>query len=129
RTRLGTGDGPGPRLPARSAGLRLTAAHPGTLPSGSEGGSGWRAVTFTGPGEVRTVVALPMDTVDGAATKLLWLSLGLGLAVCVGVVVLGGGAVRLGLRPLTRVEHTARHITGGALGLSVPVADPDTEVG
>ncbi|MFC7510371.1 hypothetical protein ACFQV4_01605 [Streptomyces thermocarboxydus] len=36
---------------------------------------------------------------DGATTKLLWLSLGLGVAVAVGVITLGNGAVRLGLRP------------------------------
>ncbi|MFJ4438983.1 sensor histidine kinase [Streptomyces sp. NPDC088923] len=129
RVRLGTDDGPGPRLPERSAALRLTGRQARALPSGDGRGSAWRAVAFTGPDGIRTVVALPLDTVDGATTKLLWLSLGLGLVVCVGVVVLGGGAVRLGLRPLTRVEHTARHITRGALGLSVPVADPDTEVG
>ncbi|MDT0418413.1 HAMP domain-containing sensor histidine kinase [Streptomyces sp. DSM 41982] len=129
RVSLGTDDGPGPKLPRQAAALRLTGRQPRTLAAEDEGGSAWRAVTFTGPGGIRTVVALPLDTVDGATAKLLWLSLGLGLAVSVGVVVLGGGAVRLGLRPLTRVEHTARHITKGALGLSVPVADPDTEVG
>ncbi|WP_030994712.1 sensor histidine kinase [Streptomyces sp. NRRL F-5630] len=128
RVRLGTDDSPGPKLPRQAAALRLTG-HPRTLSAEDEDGSAWRAVAFTGPGGIRTVVALPLDTVDGATAKLLWLSLGLGLAVSVGVVVLGGAAVRLGLRPLTRVEHTARHITKGALGLSVPVADPDTEVG
>ncbi|CAM5322223.1 hypothetical protein SHIRM173S_11390 [Streptomyces hirsutus] len=86
-------------------------------------------IVHSGPDHMRTVVALPLDTVDGATTKLLWLSLGLGIAVAVGVVALGNGAVRLGLRPLTRVEYTAQHITDGALELNVPVADPDTEVG
>ncbi|WP_433340057.1 sensor histidine kinase [Streptomyces sp. CA-253872] len=129
RTHLGADDGAGPRLPERLAALPLADGSPGTLPSRDENGSAWRAVTSEGPEGTRTVVALPLDTVDGATAKLLWLGLGLGLAVAVGVVVLGGGAVRLGLRPLTRVERTARHITQGALGLSVPVTDPDTEVG
>ncbi|GAA3122063.1 hypothetical protein GCM10020254_81760 [Streptomyces goshikiensis] len=70
-----------------------------------------------------------IEAVDGATTKLLWLSLGLGLAGATSVVILGNGAIRLGLRPLTRVEQTAQQITDGALGLSLPVTDPDTEVG
>ncbi|MFC9619003.1 sensor histidine kinase [Streptomyces sp. NPDC056930] len=130
RTSLGRGTGPGPQLPQRAADLDLTAARPSTVPAeGDAGGSGWRVISYSGPDHMRAVVALPLDTVDGATTKLLWVSLGLGAAVAVGVVVLGNGAVRLGLRPLTRVERTAQHITEGALELNVPVGDPDTEVG
>ncbi|MFB8266058.1 sensor histidine kinase [Streptomyces sp. NPDC055955] len=130
RTHLGSSDVPGPRLPRQAADLNLSAGRPSTLPA-EEGahGSGWRVVSYDGPDHMRAVVALPLDTVDGATTKLLWLSLGLGAAVAVGVVVLGNGAVRLGLRPLSRVERTAQHITEGALELNVPGADPDTEVG
>lgn len=130
RTSLGSSDDPGPRLPREAADLHLPAGRPSTV--GAEGGaagSDWRVIVYSGPNHMSTVVALSLDTVDGAATKLLWLSLGLGAAVAVGVVVLGNFAVRLGLRPLTRVEHTAQHITRGALELNVPVADPDTEVG
>lgn len=130
RTSLGSGDGPGPRLPQRAADLHLTAGRPSTVPAEDDAsGSGWRVIAYSGPDHMRTVVALPLDTVDGATAKLLWLSLGLGVAVAIGVVALGNGAVRLGLRPLTRVEHTAQHITDGALELNVPVAHPDTEVG
>jgi two-component system, OmpR family, sensor kinase len=127
---LGGGAAPGPLLPRRAAELRLPVGRPTTVRSeDGSSGSGWRVISYRGPDRMRTVVALPLDTVDGATAKLLWLSLGLGLAVAVGVVALGNGAVRLGLRPLTRVERTAQHITEGALELNVPVADPDTEVG
>ncbi|MGW1553969.1 sensor histidine kinase [Streptomyces sp. NPDC002346] len=130
RTSLGSSNTPGPRLPQQAADLDLAAGRPSTLPTEDDAsGSGWRVITYSGPDHMRAVVALPLDTVDGATTKLLWLSLGLGVAVAVGVVALGNGAVRLGLRPLTSVEHTAQHITDGALELNVPVADPDTEVG
>ncbi|MEK8142572.1 HAMP domain-containing protein [Streptomyces sp. M10(2022)] len=44
-------------------------------------------------------------------------------------MLLGGAAVRLGLRPLTRVEHTARSITSGELEQNVTDTSPDTEVG
>ncbi|NMO34755.1 HAMP domain-containing histidine kinase [Streptomyces sp. GMY01] len=128
-TALGDSDTPGPRLPEEAADLHLTAGRPGTLASEDSSGSAWRAVTYSGPDRMRAVVALPLDTVDGATTKLLWVGLALGAAVAAGVVVLGNVAVRLGLRPLTRVERTAQRITEGALGLKVPVADPDTEVG
>ncbi|MFB7547231.1 sensor histidine kinase [Streptomyces sp. NPDC056154] len=130
RASLGSSDSPGPRLPQRAVDLDLPTGRPSTVANeGGATGSGWRVIAYFGPDHMRAVVALPLDTVDGATTKLLWLSLGLGVAVAVGVVVLGNGAVRLGLRPLTRVEHTAQHITEGALELNVPVADPDTEVG
>ncbi|MFE7033855.1 sensor histidine kinase [Streptomyces sp. NPDC057621] len=130
RDSLGSGADPGPLLPRRAADLHLTSGRPTTVPAeDGSSGSGWRVISHAGPDRMRTVVALPLDTVDGATAKLLWLSLGLGLTVAVGVVVLGNGAVRLGLRPLTRVERTAQHITEGALELNVPVADPDTEVG
>ncbi|MGW0460787.1 HAMP domain-containing sensor histidine kinase [Streptomyces tendae] len=130
RTSLGGGHGPGPRLPRKEADLDLRDGRPSTVPAeGDNQGSGWRVITYSGPDRMRTVVALPLDTVDGATTKLLWLSLGLGVAVAVGVVSLGNGAVRLGLRPLTRVEHTAQQVTDGALELNVPVAHTDTEVG
>ncbi|SFE06061.1 two-component system, OmpR family, sensor kinase [Actinacidiphila alni] len=129
-TTLGSGDGAGPKLPRRAAELHLTAGRPSTVPAkDGAGGAGWRVISYTGPDRMRTVVALPLSTVDGATTKLLWLSLGLGVAVAVGVIALGNGAVRLGLRPLTRVERTAQQITEGALELNVPVTDPDTEVG
>ncbi|MEV1025913.1 HAMP domain-containing sensor histidine kinase [Streptomyces sp. NPDC050264] len=127
---LGSSDSPGPRLPRSEADLDLADRRPSTVPSEDGGaGSGWRVISYSSPDRMRSVVALPLETVDGATTKLLWLSLGLGVAVAVGVVVLGNGAVRLGLRPLSRVERTAQHITEGALELNVPVADPDTEVG
>ncbi|MFE7131066.1 sensor histidine kinase [Streptomyces sp. NPDC057638] len=126
---LGSGEDPGPRLPERAADLGLSADKPGTVPAEGDGGSDWRVLPSTGPDGMLAVVALPLDTVDGATTKLLWLGLGLGLTVATGTIVLGNGAIRLGLRPLTRVEHTVEHITRGALALNVPVTEPDTEVG
>ncbi|WP_394427768.1 HAMP domain-containing sensor histidine kinase [Streptomyces sp. SGAir0957] len=130
RTFLGSGTHAGPGLPREAAQLDLTAGRPTTVPSDDDdAGSSWRVVSYAGPDRMHAVVALPLDTVDGATAKLLWVSLGLGVAVAVGVVVLGNGAVRLGLRPLSRVESTAQDITEGALELNVPVTDPDTEVG
>ncbi|MGW2896177.1 sensor histidine kinase [Streptomyces sp. NPDC001212] len=129
RASLGNGDSPGPRLPEKAADLDLDTEKPRTVESEDSSGSGWRVIDHSGPDDMHAVVALPLDTVDGATTKLLWFSVVLGIGVAGGVVILGNVAVRLGLRPLTRVERTAQRITEGALELSVPVTDPDTEVG
>ncbi|MDD9376914.1 HAMP domain-containing sensor histidine kinase [Streptomyces sp. ZAF1911] len=127
---LGQSKEAGPQLPENAADLNFIDGEPTTVPSdrGSEGSS-WRVIADSGPDRMRAVVALPLDTVEGATTKMLWFSIFLGVTVAVGVVLLGNAAIRLGLRPLTRVERTAQQITGGALELTVPVSDPDTEVG
>ncbi|MFF5348142.1 MULTISPECIES: sensor histidine kinase [Streptomyces diastaticus group] len=128
-TSLGQDDTPGPRLPETVGELAPDGGRVATVASAGSSGSDWRVRTHDGPDGMRAVVALPLDTVDGATTKLRWVGLTLGAAAAVGVVTLGGAAVRLGLRPLTRVEQTAQQITAGALRLNVPVDDPDTEVG
>ncbi|WP_070014555.1 sensor histidine kinase [Streptomyces nanshensis] len=125
---LGRADAGGPRLPGRAAELKLPEGRPTTV-AARDGGPEWRVVAYSGPRGMRAVVALPLATVDGATAKLLWFSLGLGVTVFGGVIVLGNVAVRLGLRPLTRVERTAQRVTEGAVELKVPVPDPDTEVG
>ncbi|MEU0131409.1 HAMP domain-containing sensor histidine kinase [Streptomyces sp. NPDC006289] len=125
---LGRGGDGGPRLPARADELSLRNGEPATVET-RDGSAGWRVVADSGPDRMRAVVALPLDTVDGATTKLLWFSAFLGTAVAAGVALLGNAAVRLGLRPLSRVEGTAQRITDGDLNLRVPDTDPATEVG
>ncbi|WP_327367169.1 sensor histidine kinase [Streptomyces sp. NBC_01217] len=125
---LGLTDDRGPRLPTHAAELGLRNDELATVEA-RDGGGSWRIVTDSGPDGMRAVVSLPLDTVDGATTKLLWFSAFLGLVVAAGVAVLGNAAVRLGLRPLSRVEGTAQQITDGALDLRVPDTDPATEVG
>ncbi|MCR8942773.1 HAMP domain-containing histidine kinase [Streptomyces sp. OUCMDZ-4982] len=125
---LGRKDDRGPRLPGRTSQLTLRDSAPATVPAATGDGS-WRVIADSGPDRIRTVVALPLDTVDGATTKLLWFSAFLGVIVAAGVALLGNAAVRLGLRPLSRVEATAQRITDGALDLRVPDTDPATEVG
>ncbi len=76
------------------------------------------------------VVCLPLDTLDGATTKILGFdALLLAVAVLL-LIVVSRWVVRLGLRPLTRMERTARAITGtGDLSVRIPDTDPATEAG
>ncbi|NED12044.1 HAMP domain-containing sensor histidine kinase, partial [Streptomyces sp. SID9124] len=124
---LGSGTG-GPRLPASAAGLALERGRPATVPD-ADGGADWRVVADTGPDGRSVVVALPLDTVEGATSKLLWFSLAIGVVTAAGVGLLGSAAVRLGLRPLARMERTALRITGGEPDLTVADTDPRTETG
>lgn len=107
---------------------RPADGHPATVPA-EDGDGDWRVVADSGPDGMRAVVALPLDSVRDATSRLLWFSLAIGVAAAAGVMLLGSVAVRLGLRPLTRVEHTARSITGGELEQNVSDTSPDTEVG
>ncbi|KOU56493.1 histidine kinase [Streptomyces sp. MMG1533] len=125
---LGGGRDDGPRLPRVVAALGLTDGRPATVPDGTGDGD-WRVMADAGPDGMRAVVALPLDTVEGATSKLLWFSLTMGAVVAAGVVLFGNVVVRLGLRTLTRVELTARRIADGELELRVPDSDADTEVG
>ncbi|WIM99134.1 HAMP domain-containing sensor histidine kinase [Actinoplanes oblitus] len=93
-------------------------------------GTGWR------------VIALPVGTTGGYALfgsslaevrqtsdRLLVIDAGVLLLI---LALLGLGAayvVRLGLRPLTEMEHAAADISGGDLTRRVPGADPHTEPG
>ncbi|MFK0099627.1 sensor histidine kinase [Streptomyces sp. NPDC091040] len=124
---LGSGTGR-PRLPATASGLAPERGRPATVPD-ADGGSAWRVVADTAPDGRRVVVALPLGTVEGATSKLLWFSLAIGVATAAGVGLLGSAAVRLGLRPLARMERTALRITGGESALTVTDTDPRTETG
>ncbi|MFD3581048.1 sensor histidine kinase [Streptomyces sp. NPDC058683] len=126
---LGGGSTPGPKL-ARSTGeLHLTRGRETTIPAESGDGQ-WRVLWRAAPTRGTTyVVALPLDTVEGALSKQLALNAIVLGAALVGLIAIGRTVVRLGLLPLTRMEHTAQGITAGELGLRLPDTDPRTETG
>jgi two-component system OmpR family sensor kinase len=116
---------PAPRLPARlPAGKLITV--------GSVGGSGlrYRVVETHDPEDTGlTVVAVPLKEVDQTLSRLLLVE---GLVIAGVLVALGLSAffvVRLGLRPLSRIEKTAGQIAAGDLSRRVSPATPATEVG
>ncbi|MFF4836912.1 sensor histidine kinase [Streptomyces sp. NPDC001315] len=125
---LGSGTKPGPRLADSVSQLGLRDGHPETVDAA--GGDGrWRVLLSSGPDDMNSVVALPLDTVDGATAKLLWLNVTLLVITVAALLALGRGVVRLGLLPLTRMEHTAERISAGQLDLRLSDTDPRTEIG
>lgn len=119
--------------------LPATIAPAGPLVSGDTSSSGsaftvagtppYRVVVTRLPSRDLLLVGLPLADVDDTLDQLRDTE----LAVAVVVVLLGGGLawwlVRLGLRPLTEITHTAGAITEGNLSLRVARAGPDSEVG
>jgi two-component system, OmpR family, sensor kinase len=76
-----------------------------------------------------TVVAVPLREVDQNLNQLLLVE---GLVLGAVLLVLAGVAwviVRLGLRPLERIGHTAGRIADGELSQRVQETDPRSEVG
>lgn len=107
------GDGkPGPRIGDSLAQLGLHAGHPGTVASVSGDGR-WRVLLSSGPEDMHAVVALPLDSVDATTSKILWLNAVLLVVTVAALLALGRWVVRLGLLPLTRMEHTAERIGQG----------------
>ncbi|WP_031480893.1 sensor histidine kinase [Streptomyces bicolor] len=125
---LGTEAKLGPRLADQAQDLDLRDGHPETV-SAISGDGRWRVLLNPGPDGMSAVVALPLDTVDGATSKLLWLNAVLLAVTIAGLLALGRWVVRLGLLPLTRTERTAQDITAGRLDLRLPDTDPRTEIG
>jgi two-component system OmpR family sensor kinase len=121
-----------PALPRVTAALVAErGGRPFTAPAVS-GSARWRvllvpvrAPAFTG----FAAVAAPLADVDSTVRHLIGIELVVGLAVLLGLVVVGYGVVRSSLRPLVEVEATAEAIAAGDLSQRVPERDPRTEVG
>jgi two-component system OmpR family sensor kinase len=117
---------PAPKLPAK-----IAVDRPITV--GSKGGSGlrYRVVaqpTHDHPG-ITTVVALPLREADATLDRLLRVEALVIGAVLALLAALSYWVVRLGLRPLDRMGHTADAIAGGDLSRRVEPATERTEVG
>ncbi|MFY9808749.1 MAG: HAMP domain-containing sensor histidine kinase [Pseudonocardiaceae bacterium] len=119
----------GPALPALTlATVRHKAGTPFTVPDRANGSS-WRVEAVELPDQAIAAVALSLGSVDVILRQLLIIE-----AIVGGIVLFLIGAVatvvvRLGLRPLTRIEHTAEAIAAGELDRRVPDSDPRTETG
>ncbi len=108
--------------------LSRIGPNPQTVGSADGSSTQWRVVKTVN--EYGTsVVAVKLSDVADTVQRLIWLQLGIGLAVMVVVGGLGYVLVRTSLRPLRRVEETAEKIAGGDLDHRVAETAPNTEVG
>ncbi|GAB2923586.1 sensor histidine kinase [Nonomuraea fastidiosa] len=120
----GTGDGPDvpPEL------LEHPPAAPFTVPDRSGDGE-WRTMIVRMHDGNRAAVSLSLESHRSTVRQLLLIEAAAGVLV---LVLLGAVAlvvVRIGLRPLTRMERTAAAIAAGELDRRVSDSDPRTETG
>ncbi|MFY1681264.1 sensor histidine kinase [Micromonospora sp. WMMD730] len=134
----------GTRDAAHSSTPSETAPDPGTLAevtarartgrpytvAGRHGGADWRlfAVPAGGTGAV-VVVGASLAEVSRTTDRLLLIDVAVTGGVLLGLGLLAASVVRLGLRPLTRMERVVAGITGGDLTHRVDDTDPHTEPG
>jgi two-component system OmpR family sensor kinase len=98
--------------------------------SDQAGGSDWRVRAVALPDDRIATVALSLGSpVDAVVRSLLAIEAVVGGIVLALIGVVATVVVRLGLRPLTRIEQTAEAIAGGELDRRVPDSDPRTETG
>ncbi|MET8877766.1 HAMP domain-containing sensor histidine kinase [Nocardia sp. NPDC004604] len=74
-------------------------------------------------------IAMSLATTEATTGKLRTIELAAGATLLIAISVIAAVLVRLGLRPLTRIEHTAEAIAAGDLDRRVAPTDPHTEVG
>ena len=110
-----------PELPAN--------LHAGDLRTVDSRGARYRVYAQTGIGGGLTAVAVPLREVDQNLSRLLLVE---GFVVAAVLLLVAGVAwviVRVGLRPLERIGHTAGRIAAGDLSHRVGEVDERSEVG
>jgi two-component system OmpR family sensor kinase len=75
------------------------------------------------------VVGVPLSDMDSTLSRLVLIEVLVGLGVLAAVGGAGYWLVRLGLRPLTDIEHTAGAIAAGDMSRRIEDESPKTEVG
>lgn len=101
-----------------------------------QGGAPWRVLVRLRPprpddptGRPTVLMAAQsLDTTNTTVTRLIWIEVGAGVVLLLAIGAGGFVLVRVGLRPLTKIERTAGDIAGGDLDRRVD-ADSRTEVG
>ncbi|WP_184788403.1 sensor histidine kinase [Phytomonospora endophytica] len=94
-----------------------------------EDGGTWRVEVAANSGGGYSVVAMSLNGTDSTVTRLVLIGGGVSLLILVLLAVGASWIVRIGLRPLTRMETTAARIADGDLDSRVPDTDPHTETG
>jgi two-component system, OmpR family, sensor kinase len=127
---------PGPKLPA-TVKLPATANTPDGdrvsffTVSALSGGGSYRVRASVEPSAPNRIlmIAAPLDDVHSTLHRLLLIELAVTAIVLAAMIALGLWIIRLGLRPLDEIEHTAAAIAAGDLSRRVDRAEDRTEVG
>ncbi|MCP2168371.1 sensor histidine kinase [Goodfellowiella coeruleoviolacea] len=119
----------GPDLSAVDIGAFLRGPADPVTVADQAGGASWRVDVFSLPDGNVAVVALSLANTEATVRQLFVIEAGVGVLVLVLLGAVAHGLVRVGLRPLTRIEHTAEQIAAGELDRRVPDTDPSTEAG
>jgi len=93
------------------------------------GGSGFRVATQTGPGGEVVAAAIPLTDLDATLSRLRTIEILVTLGILAVLAAVSYWAVRVGLRPLARMEETAGEIAAGDMSHRVADVDERTEVG
>lgn len=108
---------------------RARSGHPYTV-GAVDGASSWRVVVADrGDTGGLAVLAVSLRDVDATADLLLAIDIGVTLLVLILLGLVAAAVVRIGLRPLTRMERVSAQITAGDLARRVDDVDPHTEPG
>ena len=124
----GEPDLPRPRLPAD---LPAAGSPDEVAPVAVEGsgGSGFRAAAIAAPGGETVVVAVPLTEAEQTLDRLLLIEIVVTALVLAALAAVAWSVVRVGLRPLERIEGTARAIAAGDLSRRVEQTDERTVAG
>src|SRR2546423_5094609 len=85
--------------------------------------------SLAGPGSGVLVLAIPLSEVDSTLQQLVVLEVSIGAAVLAGMALLAALLVRVGLRPLELMGHTAAAIAAGDLSRRGKPGAPGTAIG
>jgi two-component system OmpR family sensor kinase len=114
-------------------GLEADPDLPDELPPGEpvtvEGDARYRALAEPARDGGTTVVAVPLTEADRTLSRLLLVEALVIAAVLALLAAVAWAIVRVGLRPLDRMAHTASRIAGGELDRRVEDTDERTETG
>lgn len=106
---------------------QLQKGKPYTVP-GTDGPS-WRVRAVDTPDGGTVVMTASLADVEATQRWLTAIDAGVMAAVLLLLGLAAAALVRLGMRPLTRMEETAAQIATGDFSRRVPETDPDTEPG
>ncbi|MDQ6920988.1 MAG: HAMP domain-containing histidine kinase, partial [Candidatus Dormibacteraeota bacterium] len=126
------GGGSSSARPAIPSPLPRVGAHPSLMTVPGTGGVARYQVlvaSLDNYGGSTLVLAIPLTDVDSTLRQLVVLEASIGAAVLVAMALLAALLVRVGLRPLERMGHTAAAIAAGDLSRRVAPATPRTEIG